>query len=171
MDDSWDALAREPAGQAALTQAPRPWGGLPRSPTPPALDLSLLPPALRDMVAAVADSVGASRELAAVVGLGAGSACITGRVFVQLKPDWREPGWAFLLVVAKPGEGKTPSFNHLVSPLLDWQTAQNGARRVQVEQSNAQRNARVGKDEGHQKGRQRGRASGGAGAGRAGTGL
>lgn len=139
MDDTWDALAREPSGQLALTQAPRPWGGLPRSPMPPALDLSLLPPALRDMAVAVADSVGASRELAAVVGLGAGSACITGRVFVQLKPDWKEPGWAFLLVVAKPGEGKTPSFNHLVNPLLDWQTAQNGARRVQVEQSGAQR--------------------------------
>ena len=106
---------------------------------PPALDLSLLPPALRDMAVAVADSVGASRELATVIGLGVGSACITGRVFVQLKPDWKEPGWAFLLVVAKPGEGKTPSFNHLVNPLLDWQTAQNGARRIQVEQSNAQR--------------------------------
>ena len=139
MHNEWDALARELEGRAALTQAPRPWGDLPRSPTPPALDLSLLPPALRDMAVAVADSVGASRELAAVVGLGAGSACITGRVFVQLKPDWREPGWAFLLVVAKPGEGKTPSFNHLVNPLLDWQTAQNGARRIQVEQSNAQR--------------------------------
>ena len=139
MNNEWDALARELDGQAALAQAPRPWGGLPRSPMPPALDLSLLPPALRDMAVAVADSVGASRELAAVVGLGAGSACITGRVFVQLKSDWKEPGWAFLLVVAKPGEGKTPSFNHLVNPLLDWQTAQNGARRVQVEQSNAQR--------------------------------
>lgn len=139
MNNEWDALAREMEGRAALTQAPRPWGDLPRSPTPPALDLSLLPPVLRDMAVAVADSVGTSRELATVIGLGVGSACITGRVFVQLKPDWKEPGWAFLLVVAKPGEGKTPSFNHLVNPLLDWQTAQNGARRIQVEQSNAQR--------------------------------
>lgn len=139
MDDSWDALAREQSGQLALTQAPRPWGGLPRSPTPPALDLSLLPPVLRDMAVAVADSVGASRELAAVVGLGAGSACITGRVFVQLKPDWKEPGWAFLLVVAKPGDGKTPCFKHLASPLFDWQSEQNRARRVQVEQSAALR--------------------------------
>lgn len=139
MNNEWDALARESEGQAALTQAPRPWGGLPRSPMPPALDLSLLPPALRDMAVAVADSVGASRELAAVVGLGAGSACITGRVFVQLKPDWKEPGWAFLLVVAKPGEGKTPCFKHLANPLFDWQTTQNCARRVQVEQSGAQR--------------------------------
>ena len=102
MYENWDELAREPEGQAALNQAPRAWGSLPKNPTPPALDLSLLPPALRDMAAAVADSVGASRDIAAVIGLGVGSACITGRVFVQLKPDWKEPGWAFLLVVAKP---------------------------------------------------------------------
>ncbi|MFR6026276.1 MAG: hypothetical protein ACLUMK_06990 [Christensenellales bacterium] len=93
MNNEWDALAREPEGQAALNQAPRAWGSLPKNPTPPALDLSLLPPVLRDMAVAVADSVGASRDIAAVIGLGVGSACITGRVFVQLKPDWR-PGWA-----------------------------------------------------------------------------
>lgn len=138
-NNEWDELARESEGQAALTHAPRPWGSLPKSPVPPALDLSLLPPVLRDMTVAVADSVGASRELAAVIGLGVGSACITGRVFVQLKPDWKEPGWAFLLVVAKPGDGKTPCFRHLASPLFDWQTEQNRARRVQVEQSAALR--------------------------------
>ena len=139
MYENWDELAREPEGQAALNQAPRAWGSLPRSPTPPALDLSLLPPALRDMAAAVADSVGASRDIAAVIGLGVGSACITGRVFVQLKPDWKEPGWAFLLVVAKPGDGKSPCYKHLTSPLFDWQTEQNRARRVQVEQTAALR--------------------------------
>ena len=139
MYENWDELAREPEGQAALNQAPRAWGSLPKNPTPPALDLSLLPPALRDMAAAVADSVGASRDIAAVIGLGVGSACITGRVFVQLKPDWKEPGWAFLLVVAKPGDGKSPCYKHLASPLFDWQTEQNRARRVQVEQTAALR--------------------------------
>ena len=139
MYENWDELAREPEGQAALNQAPRAWGSLPKNPTPPALDLSLLPPALRDMAAAVADSVGASRDIAAVIGLGVGSACITGRVFVQLKPDWKEPGWAFLLVVAKPGDGKSPCYKHLTSPLFDWQTEQNRARRVQVEQTAALR--------------------------------
>ena len=139
MYENWDELAREPEGQAALNQAPRAWGSLPKNPTPPALDLSLLPPALRDMAAAVADSVGASRDIAAVIGLGVGSACITGRVFVQLKPDWKEPGWAFLLVVAKPGDGKSPCYKHLTSPLFDWHTEQNRARRVQVEQTAALR--------------------------------
>ena len=139
MNNEWDALAREPEGQAALNQAPRAWGSLPKNPTPPALDLSLLPPVLRDMAVAVADSVGASRDIAAVIGLGVGSACITGRVFVQLKPDWKEPGWAFLLVVAKPGDGKSPCYKHLTSPLFDWQTEQNRARRVQVEQTAALR--------------------------------
>lgn len=139
MYENWDELAREPEGQAALNQAPRAWGSLPKNPTPPALDLSLLPPALRDMAVAVADSVGASRDIAAVIGLGVGSACITGRVFVQLKPDWKEPGWAFLLVVAKPGDGKSPCYKHLTSPLFEWQTDQNRARRVQVEQTAALR--------------------------------
>lgn len=139
MYENWDELAREPEGQAALNQAPRAWG----SPAEEPNASSPRPVASAACFAGYggrrADSVGASRDIAAVIGLGVGSACITGRVFVQLKPDWKEPGWAFLLVVAKPGDGKSPCYKHLTSPLFDWQTEQNRARRVQVEQTAALR--------------------------------
>lgn len=137
MNNEWDALARESDGQAALTQAPRPWGGLPRSPMPPALDLSLLPPVLRDMAVAVADSMAMSREMAALVGLGVGSACNTGRVFINLYPGWDEPGWCFFLCIAKSTEGKSQIMNKMSSCLLQWQEVENKKREINIKNSKA----------------------------------
>lgn len=137
MNEIWDELAREPEGQAALTQAPRPWGSLPKSPVPPALDLSLLPPALREMAVAVADSMMMSREMAALVGLGVGSACNTGRVFINLYPGWDEPGWCFFLCIAKSTEGKSQIMHKMSNCLLQWQEAENKKREFNIQNSKA----------------------------------
>lgn len=105
-----------PPGSAPDWSEPVPLpGDGPRPPFP----VDALPPVVRDMVRAVAESIAVPVDLAAVVALGVVATAVVGAVEVELRPDWREPACLYLAGIAAPGERKTPLVKALCAPLHD----------------------------------------------------
>lgn len=121
----YEALAETQAGREVLGEG---WKALPEAPIAPMLDPSLMPPVLRNMAEAVATNQSAPFDLPAIIGLGVASACVAGRVRIELRPDWSEAAQLYQLCIMESGEGKTPAFKALTGILMDEQARENQHR-------------------------------------------
>lgn len=86
-------------------------GGLPGFP------VDALPGWLADMVVALAEFTQTDRSMAGSVALSVLAACAGGRLDVEIQPGWREPANLYVVVVAAPGERKSPVQAALTAPL------------------------------------------------------
>ena len=73
----------------------------------PEFPAGALPPVIRDFVKALSASTQTPLGLTAPVALGMLSACVGGRVRVEVRPDWEEPTNLFIVPVADPASLKS----------------------------------------------------------------
>ena len=117
--------------------APEPW----EPPLPlgratevlPAFPTEALPSWLRAYVEAVATSMVAPPDMAALFGLGVIAAACQRRTRVQVKDDWVEPLCLYTFVVMPVGSKKTPIYNKMVKPVQDYERAEVVLLKAQVE--------------------------------------
>ena len=87
----------------------------------PAFPIEALPPAVGDMVLAVAEANQVPVDLAAIMGLTALSASLVGRVKLTLNPSWSETINVFALGLIDSGNRKSSTVKAMTRPLFDLQ--------------------------------------------------
>jgi hypothetical protein len=100
-------------------------------PEAPPFPVDALPESCRRFVREAAVSLGCAPDLVAVPLLGLLSAAIGNSRQVQLKRGWKESAAHFLVVVAEPGDKKTPAQKAALAPL--WQAQKRFKREYQEE--------------------------------------
>jgi len=95
------------------------------------LPVDALPESCRRFVREAAVSLGCAPDLVAVPLLGLLSAAVGNSRLVQLKPGWKESAALFVVVVAEPGDKKTPAQKVALAPL--WQVQKRLKREYQEE--------------------------------------
>jgi putative DNA primase/helicase len=101
---------------------------LPEAPTFP---VDALPKSSRKFVREAAMSIGCAPDLVAVPLLGLLSSAIGNSRQVQLKRGWKESAALFAVVVAEPGDKKTPAQKAALAPL--WQAQKRFKKEYQEE--------------------------------------
>jgi hypothetical protein len=85
----------------------------------PAFPTHVLPPALRDWVAAESLATQTPPDLPALLALAVCGACIARRVYVEPRPGWREPVNLYVAVLLEPGNRKSAVFADATAPLRE----------------------------------------------------
>ena len=108
-------------------RAPGEWGDtvpLDAQASPPDIDLDACfapVPALRDYIAAIAESNQVDPAMPAMLALSCVSLAIARAVEVQLGPDWLQPSPVWTCIIAEPGERKSAVFKELTAPFFIFQ--------------------------------------------------
>jgi hypothetical protein len=92
-----------------------------------------------DFIAAVAANTATYEDLTGFCVLGVASAVLAGSVAVNGGPDWHEPGFLQLVVIAGSGEGKTPPFVAAKAPLDEIEMAVGEAMTQAIEVAQARK--------------------------------
>ena len=100
-----------PAGEPWPDHEPLDGGAL------PAFPVHALPRWAREYVEALATAIQVPADLPAVAFLGAVAAATTGRAAVRVGPGYAEPLVLWAVLVADPGERKSPTFARITAPL------------------------------------------------------
>ncbi len=114
-DDKGGNEAFVPCGPFVSTDQPVP---LTRSVEVPPFPSESLPPAVADMVAAVAVATQTDPAMAGTAALAVVSACTGGHAEVEVRPGWREPLCLYTATVAAPGERKSSVMRTMAAPIL-----------------------------------------------------
>src|SRR5215208_2785996 len=96
-------------------------------PEPVSFPVDVLPKSCRQFVKEAAASIGCAPDLVAVPLLGLLSAAIGNSRHVQLKRGWKESAALFAVVVAEPGDKKTPAQKAALAPV--WQAQERFKRK------------------------------------------
>lgn len=91
-----------------------------------------LPLIYKEYIKTVSDNLATPIEMGALSGLAIVSACIQGKVFVQPKEDYRESINLYILVIAEPGERKSPLLKLLSAPLYEYEKKTNEERKIKI---------------------------------------
>lgn len=132
----YEELLNTPEAQTVL--------GLPECPTlsaapmAPHFDPAWLPDPLRAMCEALAANLSVPVDLPACIGLGVASACGCGKIRLNIREDWTEPGQLYMLIVMNSGSAKTPTFKKMTDVLFQTQVEENQRRAVQIKQDEAE---------------------------------
>lgn len=105
----------------------------------PEFPVDALPPVIREYVCAVAESTQTSVDMSAVASLAILSICLQGKYRIWGKPDWSEPLNTYCVVVLPPAERKSAVISLMTSPLEEYEKEVNGARDVQIIESQMRR--------------------------------
>jgi hypothetical protein len=110
------------------TTPPEPWGdaiplgGMAEEPPPWPWDA--MPPVLSEFGQALAQTHCLPDCMAGAAVLGVGSIALGNRAKVEIKPDHRQFGNLFFMVVSPVGSGKSPLVNTAKAPLMEWESEQ-----------------------------------------------
>lgn len=108
------------------------------APLPP-FPVEALPPAMRDFVLAVSESLQAPVDMAAAGALAACALAAQGCWKVEIKPDWQEPLNLYLLVIAPPSERKSPVLREITRPIYDFEAAEQARREPSIREYQTRR--------------------------------
>ena len=100
-------------------------------PEAPPFPVDALPESCRGFVREAARSIGCAPDLVAVPLLGLLSSAIGNSRHVQLKHGWKESAALFAVVVAEPGDKKTPAQKTALAPL--WQAQKRLKKEYQAQ--------------------------------------
>jgi hypothetical protein len=107
--------------------APEPWA----PPVPfnrpgdvPPFPAALLPPWLAEWVLAEAEATQTPPDLAGCLALAIAGAALARKVRVLIRPGWLEPANIFTVVSLPPGDRKSAVFVHALSPLVEYERAE-----------------------------------------------
>jgi hypothetical protein len=104
-------------GEGAAWPAPIPFDDI----DVPTFPVNVFPEWLGTYVTEQARAIQVPIDLMAALGLGVVATACSKRVFVRVRPDWREPLNLYLAATLSSGEGKTPAFRHATKPIRDHQ--------------------------------------------------
>ncbi len=102
-------------------------------PATPRFEPKWLPPFIGDYVKALSDSLCVSTDMVGMAALSMLGICCQ-RKSVKFN-KWSEPLCLYTLLIAEPGEKKSPVLSAVMKPLLDWQGAKNEELQPQIRQS------------------------------------
>lgn len=87
------------------------------NPAPPNLDLSLLPPILRERALEVADAIGCDPLVPVASGIGAMCAVADARIRLELMPGFKVPPVMWIMTIGKPADKKSPGSHPMLEVL------------------------------------------------------
>ena len=91
-----------------------------------------LPKLFKDYVKTVSDNLATPIEMGILAELAMISVCIQGKVFIQVKPDYKESTNLYVLVIGEPGERKSPLLKILSAPLYEYEKNTNKERKKKM---------------------------------------
>lgn len=94
----------------------------------PQFPLDTLPQIMCEYVTTVSDNLAVPVEMTVLSVLAITAVCLQGRIFVQAKADYTEPVNLYVLVIAAPGERKSPLLKLLSAPLYEYEKTTNQTR-------------------------------------------
>lgn len=95
--------------------------------------VEVLPPIIRNYCKAVSESLQVPVDMPCVAALGVLSASLTGKYFVEVKKDWKQPVNLYLLLIARPSERKSPVMDIMTRPLYLYQREYNERHREDID--------------------------------------
>ncbi len=101
----------------------------------PPFPVEALPTPFANMVRALSEATQTDPAMAATSALSALSACVGGRVEVEIRSGWREPLNLYTATIAAPGERKSAVQQAMIRPILDVEAqlvATGSAARVEA---------------------------------------
>ena len=99
----------------------------------PAFPVEYLPPILKEMAIAAAESIQVSVDMTAVSILTVTSLCVQGKFIINPKPGWVEPVNLYTAVIARPSDRKTPVLDLMTRPVHTYEREENETRAPLVE--------------------------------------
>lgn len=99
----------------------------------PAFPVEQLPPILKELAVAAAESIQVSVDMVAVSVLTVTSLCVQGKFIINPKPGWMEPVNIYAAVVARPSDRKTPVLDLTTRPIHIYERKENERRAPLVE--------------------------------------
>ena len=91
----------------------------------PEFPAQCLPPAMRNYVLAVAESIQVSADMAAVAALVVAAICLQKKFVIRGKPDWDEPLNLYSVIVALPAERKSALLQAMTRVLFEFERDAN----------------------------------------------
>lgn len=109
----------------------------------PPFPVGCLPPVLRDMALAVAESLQVAVDMPALQVLAVAGLCLQGKFIINPKPGWVEPLNLYAVTVARPSDRKSPTVQVCTKYLRDYAREENARLRPLVEEYNTKRSVLV----------------------------
>lgn len=100
-------------------------------PLPP-FPIECLPEIFQAYVKTISDYLATPIEMAVLVALAIIAVCLQGKVFIQANEDYFESTNLYVLIIADPGERKSPLLNLMVKPLYNYEETVNPERRKKI---------------------------------------
>lgn len=101
--------------------------------------LPALPKPVADYCTAVCEALQVKTGMAGPLALGCLSTLFQGRYMIEAKKGWTEPLNLFLIVSARPSERKTPVFNALMKPFIEYERETSVENRPLIEKNKSER--------------------------------
>lgn len=98
----------------------------------PPFPIHTLPKSLKDYVKNISDNLATPIEMGVLAELAIISVCLQGKVFIQVKSDYKESTNLYVLIIAEPGERKSPLLKILSAPLYKYEKITNKERRKKL---------------------------------------
>lgn len=98
-----------------------------------------MPPVLKEMAEAIAETTSTDVAMAATSILSSVSYCFTGLCRMQGKPDHSEPPAIYSLCVAEPSERKSPVMNMIKKPFVEFETEFNKNYEIEIHTAQAKK--------------------------------
>lgn len=95
--------------------------------------VNVLPPVMRNFCKAVSESLQVPVDMPCIASLGVLSAALTGKYYVEVKKDWKQPVNLYLLLIARPSERKSPVMDIVARPLYTYQNDYNSRHRESID--------------------------------------
>lgn len=102
----------------------------------PEFPVESFPPAIADMIAAVAEAFQVDAAMSGTSALSALSACTGGHAEIEIRRGWREPLCLYTATIADPGERKSGVQGTMVRPILEVEAelaTKGAAERLEAE--------------------------------------
>ncbi len=98
----------------------------------PTFPLHALPKSFKEYIKNVSDNLATPVEMGVLAELAIISVCLQGKVFIQVKEDYKESTNLYVLVIAEPGERKSPLLKLLSAPLYAYEKKINNERKTKI---------------------------------------
>ena len=98
----------------------------------PSFPIHTLPQLLSDYIKNISDNLATPIEMGVLAELAVVSVCIQAKVFIQVKPDYKESTNLYVLIIAEPGERKSPLLKILSAPLYEYEKSINKERKNKI---------------------------------------
>lgn len=108
--------------------------GPPNTSNLPNFPLDSLPPVLKDMAAATAESLQVDPGMTAAAALAVAGLSVQGRFIINPKPGWVEPLNSYIVTIARPSERKTPALEVMSRPIYSFEKEENKRRKPLIDE-------------------------------------